>query len=78
MAADGWWSRYTGESLALRVRTRALQDRSWPISCATSCSRPSDGQTLDIDEHEGEILAVRFTLRSGVSEVDRRADPSGQ
>lgn len=93
------WSMYTGEPLALRVRTSALQDRSWPIggshyamavdaattklvadgfSCATSCSRTSDGQALEIVEHDGQILAVRFTLRSSVDEVDRRADPSGQ
>ena len=93
------WSRYTGEPLGLRVRTAALQDRSWPtggshyatavdaattklvangFTCATSCFRTSDDQTLDIDEHDGQILAVRFTLRSSVNEVDRRADPSGQ
>jgi hypothetical protein len=91
-------SRYTGEPLALRVRTTGLEDHSWPFgsrhyatsvdsaitelvadgfSCATSCYRASDGQAVDFDEHDGQIVAVRFTLRSRVDDGDR-TDPSGQ
>ena len=92
------WSRYTGEPLALRVRTTGLENRSWPFggshyatsvdaattelvaagfTCATACSRASDGQTFAFDEHDGQIVAVSFTLRSSV-DGDRSTDPSGQ
>ncbi len=92
------WSRYTGEPLALRVRTTGLEDHSWPFgsrhyatsvnvattelvaagfTCAASCHRASDGQAVDFDEHDGQIVAVRFTLRSNVDDGDR-TDPSGQ
>jgi hypothetical protein len=92
------WSIYTGEPLALRVRTAGLEDHSWPFGgrhyatsvnaattelaaagfiCTTSCYRASDGQTVDFDEHDGQIVAVRFTLRSSV-DGDPSTDPSGQ
>ncbi len=83
------WSRYTGEPLALRVRTASLQDNSWPFgsshyaasveaaitglladgfTCASSCSRASDGTAVSFEEHEGQIVAARFTLRSSVQD----------
>lgn len=91
-------SRYTGETLALRVRTTGMENQSWPFgsrhyatsvaaattalvadgfTCATSCYRASDGQTIDLDDHDGQIVAVRFPLRSSVT-GDRSTDPSGQ
>lgn len=82
------WSLYTGEPLALRVRTAGLKDRSWPFgsghyatsleaartdlladgfTCTpSSCHRASDGTAIDFDEHNGQIVAARFTLRSSV------------
>lgn len=47
------------------------------FSCATSCHRASDGQTVDFDDHDGQIVAVRFTLRSSSHDI-RRTDPPGQ
>lgn len=92
------WSRYTGEPLALRVRTTGLQDHSWPFgsghyatsveaattqlvadgfSCEASCHRAPDIQAVTFDEHDGHIVAVRFTLRSSVADDDR-PESSGQ
>jgi len=92
------WSHYTGEPLALRVRTAGLDDHSWPFgsghyatsveaaatelvgdgfSCEASCHRAPDIQAVTFDEHDGQIVAVRFTLRSSVADGDR-TESSGQ
>jgi hypothetical protein len=47
------------------------------FTCATSCSRTSDGLAVSFDEHDGRIIAVRFTVRSSVDDGDR-TDSSGQ
>ena len=88
------WSRYTGQPLALRIRTTGLQDHTWPFggehyatsvdaataalvadgsTCATACSPASDVQSLDFEEHDGQIVAIHFTLRSRLVDLDSRA-----
>lgn len=92
------WSHYTGEPLALRVRTTGLEDNSWPFgsghyatsveaattdlladgfTCAIACSRASDGLAVSFEEHEGQIVAARFTLRSSLEDGEGTS-PSGQ
>ena len=98
---SGSWSlrsRYTGEPLALRVRTPRSVQEGWPFdgrhyatsvevamarfaeagfTCGTSCSRASDGQTINFDDHDGQIVVARFTLRSSI-DGDRSADPASR
>ncbi|WP_026550781.1 hypothetical protein [Arthrobacter sp. Br18] len=92
------WSRHTGEPLALRIRTTALEDHSWPFggrhyatsvsaataalvldgfTCAVSCYRASDGQTVDFDVLDGQIVTVRVKLRSS-DDGHHRTEPSRQ
>ncbi|MBA2464384.1 MAG: hypothetical protein H0V42_05335, partial [Nocardioidaceae bacterium] len=47
------------------------------FSCPASCSRAPEIQTVTFDAHDGQIVAIRFTLRSSVDDADR-TDPSGQ
>lgn len=47
------------------------------FSCAASCHRAPGIQAVTFDAHDGQIVAIRFTLRSSVDDADR-TDPSGQ
>lgn len=47
------------------------------FTCAASCHRAPDVQAVTFDERDGQIVAIRFTLRSSVDDGDR-TDPSGQ
>lgn len=96
----GWslWSLYTGEPLAMRVRTPGLQEGTWPFdgrhyatslsaataelsadgfTCATSCYRAADQQSVVFDTHDGQIVSVRFTVRTR-ADGDRTDAPSGR
>lgn len=45
--------------------------------CRSSCHRVSDDQDVDFDQHDGQIVTARFSLRSRSDDTDR-TDPSGR
>jgi hypothetical protein len=69
---------FEGRHYATGVNAATTELIADGFTCSTSCHRGSDGQTVDFDEHDGRIVAVRFTLRSSAEEGDRPTDPSGQ
>lgn len=74
--ADGSWPSSSGHyATSAATATTALVSAGF--KCPASCYRASDGQTVDFDEHDGQIVVVRFTLRCSSAD-SRRTDASGQ
>lgn len=47
------------------------------FSCATSCYRVTDNQSVDFESHDDQIVRIHFTLRTA-GDDDRVDDPSGR
>jgi hypothetical protein len=68
---------FEGSHYATSLDTAVAALEHSGFDCGTSCYRASDEQAIDFDQHDGQIVAARFTLRSRSDDTDR-ADPSGR